>query len=81
MLSSVLTFITFSKANKEGAPEWCSQLSIQLLISAHVTVSRFVDLSPAWGSMLTVQSLLGTLSFSLFLPLSLPFLSTLCQNK
>ena len=55
-----------------GAPSWLSQLSIQLLISAQAMISRFMNSSPASGSLLTVQSLLGILS----LPLSaLPLLA------
>ena len=49
-----------------GAPGWLSQLSVPLLISALVGISRFVSSSPALGSELTVWILLG---FSLFLPL------------
>ena len=58
-----------------GAPEWVSQLSIWLLISPQVMISRFMKLSPALGSVLTVWSLLTILSLSLSLsPLSLtPF--------
>ena len=58
------------------APGWLSQLGIELLISAQVMISRFVGLSPVSGSLLMVQSLLGTLSlplsFSLSLSLPLP---------
>ena len=62
-----------------GAP----QVSVGLLISAQVMISRFVRLSPESGSLLTVQSLLGIL----FLPLSLPLphacslTPSLSQNK
>ena len=45
-----------------------SQLSAALLISARVMISWFVRSSPTTGSVLTVQSLLGILSLSLFLP-------------
>ena len=51
-----------------GAPGWRSQLSIQLLISAQVMVSWLMGSSPALGSVLTVQSLLGILSLSLCPP-------------
>ena len=44
---------------------WLSQLSIQLF-SAQVMISQFLGLSPALGSALAVQSLLGILF--LFLP-------------
>ena len=50
------------------APRWISWLMVQLLISAQVIILWFVRLSPALGSMLTVQSLLGILSLSLPLP-------------
>ena len=36
-----------------------------LLVSAQVRISEFVSSSSTWGSMLTVQSLLGILSLSL----------------
>ena len=45
-----------------GAPGWLSPLSIQLLISAQVRISQFMSSSPALGSVLAVQSLLGILS-------------------
>ena len=54
-----------------GAPGWLSQLSVRLLISVQVMISRFVELSPASGSVLTVWSLLGILSLPLSLPLTL----------
>ena len=47
---------------KLGAPGWLSQLSIQLLISARVMISEFMESSPALGSVLTAWSLLGILS-------------------
>ena len=53
-----------------GAPVWLSRLSLRLLISAQVMISRFVGLCPGSGSALTAQRLLGILS----LPLSLPLL-------
>ena len=40
-----------------GAPGWLSQLSVGLLTSAHVIISRCVDSSPASGSVLTAQNL------------------------
>ena len=45
-----------------GAPGWLSHLHIRLLVSAQVVISWFVSWSPASGSVLTVQSLLGILS-------------------
>ena len=48
-----------------GVHGWLSQLSIWLLILAQVMISRFVSLSPALGSALTVQSLFGILSLPL----------------
>ena len=45
-----------------------SQLSIQLLISAQVMISRFTSSSPASGSVLTARSLLGILPLPLFAP-------------
>ena len=45
-----------------GVPGWLSQLSVCLLTSAHVMISQTVGLSPALGSVLTVQNLLGILS-------------------
>ena len=51
---------------------WLSGLRVRLLIPAQVTISWLVSSSPASGSVLTVRSLLGILSF----PLS-PCLSTL----
>ena len=49
------------------------RLSIRLLVSAQVTMSRLVSSSPASGSLLTAQSVLGILppSLSLFLSLFL----------
>ena len=65
-----------------GEPGWLSRLSVQLLISAQVTISRFVGSSPVSGSALTVRSLLGilSLSLSLFAPPSLA-LSLCVKNK
>ena len=66
-----------------GMPGWLSRLSIQLLVSAQVMLSQFVRLSPKSGSVLTAQSLLGILSFSLCLSLcSSPiYMCSLSQNK
>ena len=55
------------KKGAAGAPEWLSRLSVQLLVLAQVMISWFMSLSPALGSVLTVQNLPGILS----LPLSL----------
>ena len=62
-----------------GVPGGLSQLSVWLLTSAQVMISRFIGLSPALGSALTVWSLLGILSSSLW-P-SPVLLHTLFQNK
>ena len=69
----LLPFLRISK----GAPRWHSRLSVRLLISAQVMISQFVSSSPASGSVLMVQSLLGILS----LPLSAPPLLVLCLSK
>ena len=50
----------------ERVPGWLIQLGIQVLISAQVRISWFVGSSPVLGSALTVQSLLGILSLSLW---------------
>ena len=47
---------------------WLTLLSIRLLISAQVMILRFMGLSPASGSVLTVWSLLGILSPPLSAP-------------
>ena len=47
-----------------GAPARLSRLSVRLLISTRVTISRFVGLSPVSRSVLTGWSLLGILSLS-----------------
>ena len=44
-----------------GGTRVLSQLSLQLLVSAQVTISQFVGLSPKLSSALTVQSLLEML--------------------
>ena len=49
-----------------GAPGWLSQLTVQLQLRS--SILRFMDLSPALASMLTVQSLepaLDSVSLSL----------------
>ena len=53
------------KSYVKGMPGWFSQLSIQLLISAQVMISPFLNSSPTQGSALTIQNLLGLLSLSL----------------
>ena len=52
-------------------PGWLSRLSIGLLISAQVMISRFVSSSPALGSLLSAQSLLQTLCPPVSAPLPL----------
>ena len=54
-----------------GAPGWLNWLSVHLLISAQVMISKFVSSSPASGSVLAVWSLLKSLSLSLSLSFSL----------
>ena len=49
-------------------PRWLSQLSVQLLVSAHIMISWLLKSSPVLGSLLSVQILLGILS---------PFLSAI----
>ena len=58
-----------SKGKARGAPGWLGWLSIRLLISAQVMISRFVGSSPASGSALTAGA------WSLLPILSLPSLS------
>ena len=48
-----------------GVPGWPSWLIVWLLISVQVMISRFMGLSPALGSALAVQRLLGILSLCL----------------
>ena len=55
----------YNPSSATGAPGWLRQLSVQLLISAQVMISRFVSLRPALGSVLTVWSCMG-------FPVSLP---------
>ena len=67
-----------------GVPGGLGRWSIRLLVSAQVTISRFVSSSPASGSGLTAQSL-EPASHSVSPSLSAPSLLTLClslsQNK
>ena len=58
------TDLTFTKKMTRGAPGWPSQLSVQLSISAQVTISYFLGWVPKMGSALTAWSLLGILSLS-----------------
>ena len=46
-----------SMMETQGAPGWLGRLSLLVLTSARVTISRFVGSSPAWGSVLTARSL------------------------
>ena len=56
-------YIVSEKKNPWGT--WMAQwVKCQLLILAQVMILPFVRLSPMWGSVLTVGSLLGILSFS-----------------
>ena len=55
---------------KSGAPGWLSGLSVRLLVSAQVMISRFVSSSPLSGSVLT-EELGACLGLSLSLSLSL----------
>ena len=57
----------FKKINLIGVPGWLSWLSIRLLISAQVMISRFMRLIPVSGSVLIAWSLPGILSLSLSL--------------
>ena len=52
----------FENTPKPEAPGGLSRLNIHLLISAQVTISRFLTSNPASGSVLTARSLLGILS-------------------
>ena len=56
-------------ANTRGT--WVAQL-VKHPTSAQVMICQFMGLSPTLGSVLTVQSLLGILTLSLCLSLSLP---------
>ena len=49
-------------------PGWLSWLSSRLLISAQVTISQFMELTPSSGSALMAGSLLEILSLFLCLP-------------
>ena len=48
--------ITLYKKHMKGAPKWLSQL-VKHPTSAQVMISRFMGLSPTWGSVLTALSL------------------------
>ena len=63
----------------QGAPEWLSGLSVQLVIGAQVMISRFVRWNPMSDSVLLTQSLLRILS--LFAPPLLVHSLSLFQNK
>ena len=73
------TMLLVYKGPPSGAPGGLGQLSVPVLVSAQVTISRFVGSRPASGSVLTVQSLLGILSLSLPLPCLCSL--SLSQNK
>ena len=73
--SSVNTLCGKGKG-KCRAPGRLSQLSVRLLISARVTISRFVRSSLASGSVLTVWGLLG-----FCLPLSLSLKTNIEKKK
>ena len=45
-----------------GAPGWLRGLSVQLLVSAQITISQFLSSSPTSGSALMAWILLGILS-------------------
>ena len=62
--------IVLKKKKKCRAPEWRSWLNERLLIWAQVMISRFMRSNPTSGSVLTVRTLLGILSFPF--PLSAP---------
>ena len=51
--------------------DWATQAPLQLLISAQVVISQFVTWSPMSGFALTAWNLLGMLSLSVFLSVSL----------
>ena len=66
--------------NERGA--WVAQsIKRVALISVQVTISWFVRSSLASGSVLTLQSLLGILPFSLSAPFPLVRPLSLSQNK
>ena len=60
---------------------WLSQSSIRLLVSANVMISQFMGPSLASGSALTARNLLGILSLSLPLSLTLLHSPSLKINK
>ena len=60
-----------------GAPGWLSRLSVQLLVSAQVMISRFMSSSPVSGSVLIAQGL-EPASDSMFPSLSAPPPLMLC---
>ena len=64
----------FNRKKENSQVTWVAQLSIQLLISAQVIVSRFVVSSPISGSMLSVEP-------GWDLPLPAPPLLTLSLSK
>ena len=55
--------------------------SVKRPTSAQVMISQFLGPTPALGSVLTVQNLLGVLSLCLSLSLPLPYSLSLSQNK
>ena len=69
-LKFCLIHLSFEK-RIPGVPEWLSPLSVRLLISAQDMNSQFVSSSPASGSALTAQGLLGILFPSLSVPVCL----------
>ena len=66
--------LTGTISNYIRAPGWLSWLSVRLLVSPQVAISRFVELSPAPGSVLRVALAWDSLSPS-SLPLLVLFLS------
>ena len=88
MTDLIIIFVNNKKkaTMRPGAPGKLSQLSVQLLISAQVTISQFMRSSPALGSALTAWSLLRIVSLpSVSLPCSctcaLSLTLSLSQNK
>ena len=76
--SSECISITSAFSSSQGSPQ-CTMNPLPLTFrdpgAPQVVISRFVSLSPGWGSVLTTQSLLGILSLLLCLPL--PYSHTL----